>query len=905
LIPNATDRIAQWYEGARGRPEWQLWGKAQPGDEAAEPAHPLLCHMLDVMAVAETFLKEILPAKTLERFEAALGLDDRSETVRWVCFLTGCHDLGKASPAFQAKWKDAVGHLERAGFDVPVSPTARDHATLTVPLLRDVLSRTQGLDAVCAERLARTVAAHHGSFPRNEETIAAPAKRERGASERWALARDGIVRALIRSAGVEETAARPAPAPIEHAFFVDFAGLVSVADWVGSAVEHFPYSKAPQSAEDYYAQTRKRAWAAIERLGIRRAGKAHARSFVDLFGVPPWPLHEVTERLASGARGPALFIVEAPMGEGKTEAALTIAERLAGVSDQAGFFVGLPTQATANQMVGRIKRFLETTHVGETANLQLVHGETIISETYQSLLRAVYDPKPNGGAVVAEQWFAKSKRALLAPYAVGTIDQALLGVLRVKHGFVRLHGLAGKTVILDEVHAYDTYTSTIIDRLLEWLRALGASVVILSATLPKARRKALVAAYGGDASDENSDYPRITVTTRGKTFAQHVEPRRPSKVITLSTVTDDVDVVGDTLGRAMSDGGCAGWICNSISRAQAAYRALAAARKRGALAEGTRLLLLHSRLPSEDRQEREKLLERWLGRHGDDRPERAVVVGTQVLEQSLDVDFDVLATDVAPIDLVLQRAGRLHRHDRQRPDALTTPTLYIVHSPGPPLEVPLQGVASVYEPAIMRKTLLTLASRNSVRVPTEIEPLVEAVYGDAPTLQELAGQKKDLDDRRWRDEVDAKTRLIPRPTGPDDFLGDLEMPFDDDNPDLHEALRAKTRLGDPSADVVCLFRRGDRTYFDRQMMRPVSLETPPTREVTLQLLRRGAGVSHRGVTPLLLALPSPAPWQRSAILRNRRVLAFESGLIPVGNWTISLDDELGLVISQKGATVDA
>src|SRR5207248_6281763 len=111
----------------------------------------------------------------------------------------------------------------------------------------------------------------------------------------------------------------------------------------------------------------------------------------------------------------------------------------------------------------------------------------------------VYDEEKRPSAVVAEEWFARNKKqALLAPFGVGTIDQALLAVLQTRHVFVRLFGLAGKCVVLDEVHAYDAYMTTLMERLLRWLAALGCPVMLLSATLPRDKRVKLLRAYAGD-----------------------------------------------------------------------------------------------------------------------------------------------------------------------------------------------------------------------------------------------------------------------------------------------------------------------------------------------------------------------------------------------------------------------
>ena len=186
----------------------------------------------------------------------------------------------------------------------------------------------------------------------------------------------------------------------------------------------------------------------------------------------PRPLQHAIIPLAEKMDSPQLFVIEAPMGEGKTEAAWYVADcwdRHGG----AGTYVALPTMATSNQMFERVKKFLDLAGGG---NLMLLHGKAALNEQFDKLKYAarVYDPDGSTSGVVAESWFADNKKhRLLAPFGVGTIDQVLLSVLQTKHGFVRLFGLAGKCVILDEVHAYDAYMTTLLERLLRWLAALA------------------------------------------------------------------------------------------------------------------------------------------------------------------------------------------------------------------------------------------------------------------------------------------------------------------------------------------------------------------------------------------------------------------------------------------------
>ena len=896
--PPPGDRFDAWFAAANARPAWQLWGKARPSSDS--PAHPLLCHMVDVAAVAGVLLTSVLPAATRGRLLGATGLP-APDSLRFLLFLVALHDFGKATPEFQSKVDWARARMPALGFDLNAPKDARHHGDIGFVLLEPELVRLGVLPSV-GRPFARAVAAHHGEFPTNVTRAKTPGAKESGAKPAWGAAREGLVSelcVLFRPTVLPETV----PA---HSEVLLLAGLTAVADWLGSMDDVFAYETPQATLSAYWPVALERAAVALERAGMRPHALSPAKSFVELFPkYDPWPLHVEVDRLAVDLDEPCLIVVEAPMGEGKTEASLLLAEAAAARLGQQGLYIGLPTQATANQMLGRVQDFLSRVHEGEGANLVLAHGEASLNERFRTL-SAVYDAGRSSGGVRAEGWFLSKKRTLLADHAVGTIDQALLGVMNTRHGFVRLFGLAGKTVILDEVHAYDTYTSTILDRLVEWLAALGSTVLLLSATLPEARRRALVHAYrrGAGATDEQEaprvSYPRITRVSRRLTAATTFASRAASTTVSLERRKNDLDALADELVAVVGAGGCIGWICNTVGRAQAAYEAV---RSR---APHLRQLLLHSRLLPDDRARAERQLESWLGPAGDNvsRPHACIVVGTQVLEQSLDVDFDLLVTDLAPIDLLLQRAGRLQRHARSnRATGYEKRRLLVVAPEGGFADVETDDVAIVYEEALVRETLRVLEGRQAITLPDEIESLVEAVYcgalpvdGDALFDLKIAHLGTRIAERQ-----NAEVRLIPAPTVEDDPFGALKVRYDDDeDPSVHAQLRAMTRLGDVSVDIVCLVRRAGVLYPDDASNTPLDLQARPDRALTERFVRRSIGVSRAALVRTLLDEPSyaPAGWRECALLRYRRAVGFEDGVAFVGNLRLVLDRELGLRIDR-------
>jgi CRISPR-associated endonuclease/helicase Cas3 len=224
-----------------------------------------------------------------------------------------------------------------------------------------------------------------------------------------------------------EVAALPAPLSDlenDHAFFILLAGLVSVADWIGSNEVYFPYAGPNVEVAAYSAAASERAVRALDTLGWTGwEGSGASLPFYDLFDVPPRPLQEEVARLADNLAGPALVLIEAPMGEGKTEAAFLLADHWTHETGERGLYLALPTQATSNQMFSRTKGFLEKRYANEKVNLQLLHGQAELSPQYQEIRLACVgdDPGERGGeatgGVVAEERAGRRSAESGAPRA--------------------------------------------------------------------------------------------------------------------------------------------------------------------------------------------------------------------------------------------------------------------------------------------------------------------------------------------------------------------------------------------------------------------------------------------------------------------------------------------------------
>ncbi len=699
-----------------------LWAKTNRhhGRDSGQEydTHPLICHLIDVAQMVCALWDHHLPQATCRYFSQVLNLPE-AETRRWLAFLAGLHDLGKSCPVFQVscqkEYPQVVQQLKAAGFSFEQADWAA-HGIVSAWSLKELFQQELGLDRETAHILAVAIGGHHGTII-TSGNLKDLGPRQRGAGS-WDTARLTLFRALAHTLELKDLRQLQPPSDPTalNTFTMTLAGFISFADWLGSMNEYFRFT-GPEVILTTYAQLAyNQAQDALQKLGWLDWSPPQTNlSFEQLFPFPPRPLQQAIAILADNGQviPPALVIVEAPTGEGKTEAAWYLADHWLAEYQQRGVYVAMPTQATSNQMLGRVKTFLEKRYPEQQTNLLLLHGDAIFSpEMEQMKLAAIGENSDE--TVVAHAWFLPKKRSLLAPFAVGTVDQSLLAVLQTKHFFVRLFGLSHKTVIFDEVHAYDTYMNTLLRRLLAWLRQMGASVILLSATLPAQTRQALIEAYTGQPFQQPVEYPAITWATAQtfEVFAQRtskvfsgVIPLETSQARTINLAWINPEALLETIRAAVEAGGCVAVLCNTVNQAQAIYRLLEAEK----LVPDDDLILFHARFPFYLRQKIEKAVLEKFGKPDETqpnrRPSKAIVVATQVIEQSLDLDFDLMISYLAPVDLLLQRAGRLHRHRRDsRPVGLETPWLLLMQ---PELEndLPELGVDKlIYAPYILLRS---------------------------------------------------------------------------------------------------------------------------------------------------------------------------------------------------------
>lgn len=507
------------------------------------------------------------------------------------------------------------------------------------------------------------------------------------------------------------------------------------------------------------------------------------------------PLQRCCEREAN--ENALLTIIEAPMGEGKTEAALYLAGRICRAYNKRGIYLALPTAATSNQMVGRVRSLLSDHGSG---NVRLLHSMAwLVDDAYVSA--NAFDIEDGQQA---SDWTKPLRRGMLSENAVGTVDQAMASVLRLKYGMLRLLGLAGKVLIIDEIHAYDIYMSTIIARLLEWCRMMKIPVILLSATMQDRQKLKYLNCYGIKDVVLAKEYPLITQVKDNGGLKQSIVGRAyMNRIYYFNTAAlgDNIEEIAGTVLETAKDGGCICVLMNTVRRAQILYRTL---RDR----DEKDILLFHARFPAARRAEIERNCLELFGKKGK-RPGRMILVCTQVVEQSLDVCFDAMITEIAPMDMLLQRAGRVHRHEGNiRPKRLSLPTITVIL---PDATAPAEAGERynvnglIYSPLVLQNTERLLLNRDCVHVPEDVRECVEEAYS------EVAGDDLELYIKTATEEqlkvFKAESCIFPEPRE-DYFFGEsgnnaagLRL---EENDDAAIVKGAATRDGDETVRICFL-----------------------------------------------------------------------------------------------------
>ncbi|MFT4135344.1 CRISPR-associated helicase Cas3' [Microbacterium sp.] len=922
---------------------------------------PLPQHLADTAEVAGRLWDHWATPSVKSLIVQSVGGDDLAARALYV-WLASVHDVGKLSPAFAVQVETLAQTMHEHGLrsDSTLAGTEERrqarHELVSHITVADWLETARGFDFERAKRLASVLAAHHGMPAGTEQIRAARPQQRLLGDQAWSDARVEVLEWATQRYADDTQLAIWRSAEIPQPTLVLLSALVIVADWIASS-DHFPLAPIGGLPTETAAVRAARAWLELDLPSpwTPRPPRTDSDLFARRFDLSDArPVQREMMRLARTVDEPCLLVLEAEMGVGKTEAALAAAEILAHRFGLGGIFIGLPTQATADGMFSRMLSWAERLDLTVPSNVFLARSKAQLNEDNARLWRDAYrsigDDQPSGRRqdkvdagelVVVHRWFGDPKRGPLSNLVAGTIDQALLGGLRNRHLMLRHLALASKVVVLDEVHAYDAYMGRYLARVLHWLGAYRVPVIMLSATLPASSRRAFVRAYDegrrvglvagpftagrdktrereapSDILDGDIGYPSIVVSG-GASPPQIVRAESASapKKIRVERLPDDDASLVTLLRSALRDGGNAAVIRNTVTRVQETAALLTAA------FPGIPVTIAHARYLAACRAAKDAQLLKLFGRSGD-RPDAHIVVASQVIEQSLDLDFDLLITDLAPVDLLLQRAGRLHRHGgRERPAPLRAPRLVIAGADwavSPP--DPVKGSKWVYSPHILLRTLAALEGRTEIIVPDDLPPLVQAVYGEeelGPDSWHTAFDetKRAFEEERRDKEHRASAFLQSevRHARLASLLGWLDAAAGD--PTQERRALATVRDGDDSLEVLVLQRDEEGILRTPSWLpdgggRQIPANERPSpwlaRTILGSSLRLPAGMNRgslidRIIEELELAFrrqPELAHWHSSPALRGELVVVFDTnGHATLGPFDLRYTDVGGMEYS--------
>lgn len=665
------------------------------GKTYKDAALPLEDHLADVAAVFSALLHLPVIRKRISRL--AGNFFSESAIARLAC-LAALHDLGKITSGFQNK---VHGTGNSHGHIVPIPGLFAQRNVARLLECMPFLLKWDGCEGgIVLEYLCATFS-HHGSpiRVRADERLAGLWPKDRQAPA-WVFVAElaAKLRCWFPAAFVADAQRLPTAPEAQHYF----AGLVMLADWLGSDNRFFPVDRETQDSpqkqrHDPMEFSREAAASALQVVGLDcsrfRQLAPSLPPFELQFPFSPNPLQDTVEQLPLPEQG-SLTIIEAETGFGKTEAALRYFAKLwfAGLVD--GLYLANPLRFAATQLFGRTVRFVQRTFGDNGPPVVLAVPGYLRVDDASGVRLPEYQVHWNDSPPpekTTRRWACEHpKRYLAGTISVGTIDQALLASLRTPHAHMRATALSRSLLVIDEVHASDSYMTALSCHVVKNFRRWGGHVLLLSATLEGSTRQRYLQAMGASVSSPDLEtclavpYPAVSTVERIFPVEDDrlLERRKPPVRVRLSPIIDLPDAVARLARDAITTGGRVLVLRNSIRAAVDTLVAL-----EGLLGKtDSRLFRVagvvaphHSRFAPVDRENLDAEVERLFGKTGVSKT--GVLVSTQTLEQSLDVDFDVLITDLCPMDVLLQRIGREHRHrarDPHRAMAWAAPVCFVL-----------------------------------------------------------------------------------------------------------------------------------------------------------------------------------------------------------------------------------
>jgi len=747
---------------------YRYWGKAKPDADGEGAAYHLLpFHCLDVAAVANQWWKNS-PALR-QQFRQSTQLETEEKVRAWLMFFISLHDLGKLDIRFQMKSPETIQQLQseiylliKAKYD---SKIQYDHGSNGYGWFEQEVS-DYSFDCISeneAMNWMQQVAGHHGRIPDNDSLVE-PAFISNDIKQQDKRARIQWIQSL-RQLFLEPENLELSDVP--ETLPTMLAGFCSVCDWIGSSTDYFSYQSARQADLKAYFDSRlPLAEKALKAFGVLSKIKGKSGMTALFPSYKPQGLQTLVDHfpLEQG-----LTIIEAPTGSGKTEAALAYASRLLTSDPSLGdsIIFALPTQATANAMLKRLQDVADKLFAGG-ASVVLAHGKRDLNPDFKTILansRLTAQGSEEAGVQCSEWLGASKKRAFLGQIGVCTIDQVLLSVLPVRHQFVRGFGIQKSILIVDEIHAYDSYMYGLLGEVIKRQKQASGSVILLSATLPHHQKIKLLQSWDVQSEQQNPAYPLVTHASHRQILPFELPKSKSSaeRIVNVETWQTEQLVLSEEqlkkIVQAAEQGAKVALICNLVSDAQHFAQQLAALTT-------IPVDLFHSRFRFIDRQKIEQEISRYYGKNEQERASGGrILVATQVVEQSLDLDFDWMLTQLCPVDLLFQRLGRLHRHRRDnRPMGFEQPRCVVIV---PTTEAVYGDTRHVYqnlralwrtEQFLKNKEIVFRSNQEELRTCTAYRDWIEKVYyeeawGNEPVEIETAYQK-------YVDEIVGVQRMI-------------------------------------------------------------------------------------------------------------------------------------------------
>jgi CRISPR-associated endonuclease/helicase Cas3 len=793
---------------------------------------PLVQHLEDTSEVIGLLWEHWLSRGQKSIIVEEIGNENIAKNVTQL--LGYMHDFAKGTPAFQTK----KGYDRSDDLDIRLLEKLEKDGFIGISSLK-LTNPNKSFHALAGQALLESygvnksfssvIGGHHGKPVDDGEDVRKQLKsyeanyfQEQNADgaihKKWKTLQIGIFNEGLSKFGFED--AKDIPEFSQNACVI-LEGLLIMADWIASNEAYFPLIELDDDGSSIDQKSR-------TEVGFKKWFKTYTwqpEEAVDVsqlyqgrFGFEPRDVQEKLSSAIKAAREVGIVVVEAPMGIGKTEAALVAVEQLASQTGRSGMFFGLPTQATSNGIFPRVKSWLESIakDTGQNQSLELLHGKAALNNEYDKIPTAyginIDGDSENGddGAVITNEWFHGRKTGILDDFIVGTVDQFLLSALKQKHLALRHLGLSKKVVVIDEVHAYDAYMGQFLYQAIKWMGSYGVPVVILSATLPGARREELVKNYVLGTGKKWRDvlkpdniatqnvYPLITYSAGNE--IKQITKFEEQKNKQVSVCKLEEDELLEKLESCLSDGGIAGIIVNTVKRAQELFQKVS--EQFGA----ENVELFHSSFIATERIKKEQRLMSKIGKDAI-RPAKKIIIGTQVIEQSLDIDFDVLFSDLAPMDLLLQRVGRLQRHQIKRPNLLNQVSLFLL---GASDELDFDsGSVAVYGNYLLIRTQHFLPEQ--LNIPSDISALVQKTYAedDLDLGEKYQMAKSKQEEELKRKEGKAKTFRLDKPNKPESasLIGWLK----NENPDNSEEkgnAQVRDSLDTIEVIVVKKFKKG-------------------------------------------------------------------------------------------------